>query len=290
MSAKSSPPLKLGAHMSISDGFDGAIRYAQSIQATTMQIFTANQRQWTHKHLTPLQIQAYFKELASSNITDVMSHASYLVNLGSPVEEMLSKSRIAFQEEIERCLALKLAYLNFHPGAALDDSREKCLDRIVESLLSFAPLLHTKEHSLTLLLEMTAGQGSVVGNTFEEVGYILERVSSHVPIGVCIDTCHIFAAGYDLRTKEALEKTLFECDRIIGLDMIKALHVNDSQKELGSKVDRHSPLGEGRIGLEGFRALVRHPLLSTLPMYLETPGGLGLWEREIALLHHLQKE
>lgn len=290
MSAKQYHPLNLGAHMSISDGLDGAVRYAQSIQATTMQIFTANQRQWTHKKLMPEQIQSYFNALAASNINDVMSHASYLVNLGSPLEEVRSKSQIVFQEEIERCLALKLSYLNFHPGAALDDSREKCLDRIVESILLCAPLLHNKESSLTLLLEMTAGQGSVVGNTFEEVGYILERTAREVPIGVCIDTCHIFAAGYDIRTKEALEKTLFECDRIIGLDMIKALHLNDSQKGLGSKVDRHGPLGEGMIGLQGFRAIVRHPFLSKLPMYLETPGGLSLWEREIALLHHLQKE
>jgi deoxyribonuclease-4 len=288
MDEKKYPPLKVGAHMSISQGYEGALRDAASIQSTTMQIFTANQRQWASKIIDAESLKRYLKELSSSNITEIMSHASYLINLGSPSEEVLLKSRVAFQEEIERCLALKMSYLNFHPGAALTDSREKCLDRIVESLLSFAPLLHNKEESLTLLLEMTAGQGSVVGNSFEEVAYILERTSSKVPIGVCIDTCHIFVAGYDIRTEKAWQDTLFEFDRIIGIDMLKALHVNDSQKDLGSRVDRHSPLGEGMIGLESFRALVRHPYLSKLPMYLETPGGLELWKREIALLHQLQ--
>ena len=287
MSKETYPPLKIGAHMSISNGFDGALFDAESIQATTMQIFTANQRQWTHKKIDPLQSAAYGRALAASSIREVMSHASYLINLGSPDEETLAKSRQAFREEIDRCLALQISYLTFHPGAALKGSREQCLDRIVESLLQLEPVFSGKEGP-RLLIEMTAGQGTVVGSRFEEIASLLDRTKGKLPMGVCVDTCHIFAAGYDLRTEKALQETLFQFDRIVGIDMIQALHINDSHKGLGSKVDRHSPLGEGMIGLEGFRAIVRHPVLSTLPMYLETPGGLDLWKREIALLQQLQ--
>lgn len=276
--------LKIGAHMSISSGFTGALRDAESIQATTMQIFTANQRQWQHKHIDASQIEDYRRALAESEVSDVASHASYLINLGAPSEEVLLKSRRALQEEIERCLALGVRYLIFHPGAALSESKEQCLDRIVESLLLSASLLDGKENSLTLLIETMAGQGSVVGRSFEEIGFIIDRTKKTLPIGVCMDTCHLFAAGYDIRNKTALQKTLFEFDRIIGLDILKALHLNDSQKGLGSHVDRHALLGEGMIGLDAFLALVHHPLLSTLPMYIETPGGLEVWKKEIELL------
>lgn len=281
--------LTIGAHMSIAGGYSQALHAAESIGATTMQIFTANQRQWHTRPIHTEELDAYFDALKSSSVHDIMSHDSYLINLGSPKEDVLEKSRKAFCSEIERCAALGISRLNFHPGAALDDSREKCLDRIVESLLLVEPLFEKCEKKLTLLIECMAGQGSVVGSSFEELQYILERTKHVLPMGVCVDTCHAFAAGYDLRTEEALDSTLKEFDRIIGLRYLKALHLNDSEKVLGSRVDRHAPIGEGEIGINGFRAIVRHPVLSEIPMYLETPGGLELWQREIALLRSFAK-
>ena len=276
--------LILGAHISVADGFPQAIQYAEAIGATTMQIFTANQRQWHHKALDEEVCQSFIKALHHSTLSHVMSHDSYLINLGSPREDVQQKSVEAMKSEIERCFQLQLSALNFHPGAALAGSKEECLERIVKSLLSFVPLFHGREDRLQLLIETMAGQGSVVGGNFSDIQYIIDRTKSKVPIGVCLDTCHSFAAGYDLRSKDALKKTLEEFDQIIGLDMLKALHLNDSQKGLGSHVDRHVPLGEGMIGKEGFQAIVCHPVLSKLPMYLETPGGLPLWENEIAWL------
>lgn len=275
--------LILGAHMSISEGYAGAIRAAESIGSTTMQIFTANQRQWHQKSIGEEEVLAYRKAIEVSSIQEVMSHDSYLINLGSPKEEVRTKSIKAFQHEIERCQALGIHRLNFHPGAALDGTREECLDKIVEALLSVEPLITRGRHAPTLIMECTAGQGSQVGNSFQELHYILEK-TKNLPMGICIDTCHAFAAGYDLRTEDALENTLRDFDSIIGLKYLKALHLNDSEKGIGSHVDRHAPLGEGKLGLECFKAIVQHPILSFVPMYLETPGGGMLWKKEIALL------
>lgn len=279
--------LTLGAHMSIAGGYIEALHAAESIGATTMQIFTANQRQWHHKAIDMDQVQLYLDAAKESPVHSVMSHDSYLINLGSPKEDVLEKSRVLFQSEIERCVALELSFLNFHPGAALDSPKEECLDRIVESLLQYEPLMNEKGRKLTLLIECMAGQGSVVGSRFDELQYILERTKKVLPMGVCLDTCHAFQAGYDLCSKNSLEKTLDEFDRVIGLHMLKALHLNDSVQQIGLHVDRHAPIGEGAIGMEGFKAIVHHPYLSKLPMYLETPGNLELWQREIALLRSL---
>lgn len=212
-----------------------------------------------------------------------MSHASYLINLGAPDPENLAKSRHAFREELIRSLQLGLAFVNFHPGAALKEGVKLCLDRIVESLLEVKDLFTGKE-KLKLLLEATAGQGSCVGASFEELAYIVERVKDEIPIGVCIDTCHIFAAGYDIRTKAALDATLHEFDRIVGLQYLDAMHLNDSQKDLGSRVDRHADLGTGMIGIECFKAIMQDERLRALPKYLETPGMAPVWKKEIALL------
>lgn len=283
-------PLIVGAHMSIAGGYEEALASAESIGATTMQIFTVNQRQWQHKEPEDKDVEVFRTRLAASSLKYIMSHDSYLINLGSPKEDVREKSICAFRQEVERCFRLNISLLNFHPGAALDGSRQECLERIVDSLLSMASLWEKREGQLRLLLEITAGQGSVVGNSFEELQYIIERTNKSIPIGVCLDTCHAFAAGYDLRSNEALHATLDQFDQIIGLDRLFALHMNDSQKGLGCKIDRHMPLGEGMIGLDGFRAIVRHPVLSRLPMYLETPGGLELWKKEIALLHSFTQQ
>ncbi|HNA61657.1 MAG TPA: deoxyribonuclease IV, partial [Rhabdochlamydiaceae bacterium] len=248
----------------------------------TIQLFTANQKTWHGKKITEDVVRLWEETLAETEIKQVMSHDSYLINLGSPRQEGLEKSRQAFKEEIERCHLLKLAFLNFHPGAALDSSEEECLDTIVESLLDMQEIIH--QGSTRLLIESTAGQGSSVGNKFEHLGYLIERLHQKIPIGVCLDTCHMFAAGYDISTKAGWKKVLEEFDSIIGLNHLYALHVNDSLKPLGSCVDRHAPLGEGLIGIECFQAIMQLPELKELPKYLETPEGPSGWKKEIKML------
>lgn len=272
----------IGAHTSASGGVQNALLEGQEIGATTIQLFTSNQKQWKGRPFTEQILQEWRSALKETALTHIMSHDSYLINLGGPRDEILQKSLIAFEEEIQRCLALGVTYLNFHPGAALNAPVDLCLDRIVQSLLSFEKIL--EKGSLRLLLETTAGQGSTVGWKFEELQYIIERVKEKVPIGVCIDTCHIFVAGYDIRTPAAWEKTLQAFDQTIGMEHLYAFHVNDSVKGLGSKVDRHQPLGEGEIGWECFRFLMTDPRLKHLPKYLETPGGKECWIKEIKQL------
>jgi deoxyribonuclease IV len=280
--------LLIGAHTSAAGGVHNALLEGQKIGATCIQLFTSNQKQWRGRKITEEMMAKWEEALDETGITHVMSHDSYLINLGSPRHDVLTKSRKAFREEIERCLALDLAFMNFHPGAALTSSTEECLDLIVESLLLYEDLFDGKQE-LELLLETTAGQGTVVGWDFAELGYIIDEVKGRVPVGVCIDTCHIFAAGYDIRTKKGWDETLKEFDQEIGLKRLKALHVNDSLKELGSRKDRHAHLGEGEIGMECFKVMMKHPKLKKLPKYLETPGGVPYWTNEIALLRKFAK-
>lgn len=279
--------LLIGAHTSAAGGAHNALIEGKSIGANTIQLFTANQKQWKGKPLTEAGIELFKETLEETHLKKIMSHASYLVNLGSPNPEMLKKSRVAFQEEVERCIALGISFLNFHPGAATESSRESCLDRIVESLLLMENLLEGEE--TLLLLETTAGQGTSVGCTFEELAYIIEKTKNHVPIGVCIDTCHIFVAGYDIRTSLGWRTVLKDFDRLIGLKFLKAFHMNDSVKALGSRRDRHAPLGEGEIGLESFRFLMTSDLTRDIPKYLETPGGCPLWDKEIWMLREFAR-
>ncbi|MEM9738004.1 MAG: deoxyribonuclease IV [Bacteroidota bacterium] len=272
----------LGAHTSAAGGGWHALEEGIQIGATMVQFFTANQRQWNHRPLTKEAIRQFQTVRQSGCIQKVMSHSSYLINLGSPDPEGLTKSRAAFRQEILRCQALGVDYLNFHPGAALKGSRQDCLDRIVESLTTMEDLLHNS--TLTLLFESTAGQGSTIGVTFEELGYLIEK-SSHLPhVGICLDTCHLFAAGYDIRTAAGWHNTLQAFDNIIGLDYLQALHLNDSLRSLASRKDRHAPLGKGAIGLECFQFLMQSPLTRDLPMCLETPGGCEQWQKELILL------
>jgi len=279
--------LLIGAHTSAAGGVHKALLEGQRIGATTIQLFTSNQKQWKGREFTEKELDLWEEALEETGIEQVMSHDSYLINLGAPNPEVLEKSRKAFKEEIQRCHALNLSYLNFHPGAALKEDRQKCLDRIAESLIECEDL--AAQGDTLLLLESTAGQGSTIGYLFEELGYIVDKVHERVPIGVCIDTCHSFAAGYDIRTEKGWEETLTEFDKQVGLKYLKAFHLNDSMKGLGSRVDRHRPLGEGEIGLECFRVLMNHPKTRHLPKYLETPGGPDKWVDEIALLHDLAK-
>jgi deoxyribonuclease-4 len=280
---KQSPPLLLGAHCSAAGGVHNALLEGQSIGATCIQLFTANQRRWVNKPISDAEIALWKKTQAETGISHVMSHDGYLINLGAPDPENLRKSREAFKEEIERCIALNCRYLNFHPGAALDQPREQCAERIIESLRSMSPLLENHQ-GLTLLIETTAGQGSTYGCTFEEIGILVDGVKDLLPIGVCVDTCHIFAAGYDIRTAADWDRTLGEFEKAIGLRYLQAMHLNDSVKGCGSRVDRHLPLGKGEIGLESFQFVMRDPRLQRLPKYLETPEGPPLWTQEIDML------
>ena len=284
----SNSPLLIGAHTSIQGGLHKALEHGQLIGATTIQLFTRSQRQWHHLPLSQTELKAWHHSLERTTIQYIMSHSSYLINLGSNKPTLLEQSRQAFTQEIQRCLQLNIHYLNFHPGAATGDTAIACLDRIIESLLKLEYLFQT-DHPLRLLLETTAGQGSTVGASFEQLAYIIDRVKHHLPIGVCLDTCHIFAAGYDIRTKAQLDHTLLEFQTKIGLEHLYALHINDSLYPLFSKKDRHANLGHGHIGINFFKTMMQHPKLNHLPMYLETPNGHIMWGKEIQMLRSFAK-
>jgi deoxyribonuclease-4 len=274
--------LWIGAHTSAAGGAFRALYEGEEIGASTIQLFTSNQRQWQGRQIDAEEVALWEKALRETGIDHVMSHSGYLINLGSPHAEALAKSRQAFREEIERCHLLHIPYLNFHPGASLESSEEACIATIVESLLECRELL--KRGETRLLLETTAGQGSSIGFRFEQIGAIIRQVAPSIPVGVTIDTCHIFAAGYDIRTEEGWLKTLATFDHTVGLPFLSAFHLNDSMRELGSRVDRHAHLGQGKIGLDAFRFLMQSPKTRHLPKYLETPDGPPVWKQEIALL------
>ncbi len=284
----SSKELLIGAHTSAAGGAYNALFEGKVIGATTIQLFTSNQKRWEGRDIGEEEVALWEKALEETGIRQVMSHDSYLINLGSPNPDGLQKSRQAFKEELLRCHRLKIDYLNFHPGAALDSSVEQSLDQIVNSLLQLEKL--AAEGPTRLILETSAGQGSTIGHRFEHLAYIIDKVHTKVPIGVCIDTCHIFAAGYDIRTKEAWDATLQEFENVVGLQHLYAFHLNDSIHPLGSRKDRHAPLGEGAIGLECFKYMMTHPNLRELPKYLETPDGPTLWQKEIHLLRDFADE
>jgi deoxyribonuclease-4 len=279
--------LLIGAHTSAQGGPHNALLEGQEIGATTIQLFTANQKTWHTKPISSEAVELWEEALKTTGITKVMSHDSYLINLGCPHSDNLQKSREAFYKEIERCHQLKIDFLNFHPGAALDSSKEQCLQTIVESLLNIENLV--AKGPTRLLIESTAGQGSTVGDRFEHLGFLIDTLHKKIPIGVCLDTCHLFAAGYDVRSLQGWKAVLKEFDQIVGLKFLYALHVNDSMKPLGSHVDRHASLGKGEIGIEGFQAMMHHPDLRELPKYLETPDP-SIWKQEIALLRKFAHE
>jgi deoxyribonuclease-4 len=276
----------IGAHTSTSGGLQNAIIEAAAIGANTFQCFTSNQKRWVGRQITDEEIDLWEKTLEKYPMQYIMSHDSYLINLGAFSEEVHEKSLKAFSDELTRCHKLNISFLNFHPGAYTEGSEEECLKKIVSSLKKMS---HLAEKGKTrLLIEATAGQGTTVGYCFEQLGYLVDELKDHVPIGVCIDTCHIFAAGYDVRTKQAWDQTLHDFDKKVGLKHLHALHVNDSMKPFGSRKDRHASLGEGEIGIEGFKAMMQDPRLQSIPKYLETPEGPDVWKKEIALLKSYQ--
>lgn len=274
-----------GAHVSASGGVENAVRNAQNIGATAFALFTKNQRQWLAPTLTQEQITTFRNAMQSAGYTasQVLPHDSYLINLGHPDEDGLKKSRESFFEEMHRCELLGLDRLNFHPGSHLkriDD--EGSLRRIAESI----NMALERSKGVTAVLENTAGQGSNLGYKFEHLAYIIERVEDKSRVGVCLDTCHTFAAGYDLRTKEACDRTFAEFDSIIGFGYLRGMHLNDAMRPLGSRIDRHSPLGDGEIGWECFRYIALDPRFDNIPLILETPDE-SRWAEEIAELKRI---
>ncbi len=271
----------VGAHTSIARGVYNALYEGEKLNATTIQLFTSNQRQWKGKPITDEIAQKFLEAKKQTKISTTISHNNYLINLGSSKKNVLNLSKKAFEEEIIRCHLLKIDYLVFHPGSAVGSTQENCLDTIVESLLSFSSLI--KKGSTHLLLETTAGQGTNVGYKFEHLDYIIKKVKNKIPIGVCLDTCHVFCAGYDIRTYKGWEKTLLEFSNVIGLNYLFAFHLNDSKTDFGSRKDRHENLGIGKIGLECFEFIMKEKKFKNMPKILETPDET-LWKKEIELL------
>ncbi|HIW66304.1 MAG TPA: deoxyribonuclease IV [Candidatus Alistipes intestinipullorum] len=271
-----------GAHVSASGGVENAPRNAHEIGATAFALFTKNQRQWVAKPLAASEISAFRTacEQFGYSAAQILPHDSYLINLGHPEHEALEKSRAAFLDEMQRCEQLGLDRLNFHPGSHLKQiSEDESLNRIAESI----NLALDRTHGVTAVIENTAGQGSNLGFRFEHLRYLIDRIEDKSRVGVCIDTCHAFAAGYDLRTAEACEATFAEFDRVVGFQYLKGMHLNDAMKILGSRVDRHTPLGDGMIGIECFRYIARDPRFDNIPLILETPDE-ARWPEEIARL------
>jgi len=278
----------VGAHVSISGGVFNAPLNAKAIGANAFAMFTKNQRQWNSKPFDSETIDKFKKNLEFANIKPqmVLSHDSYLINIGSPEVEKREKSLKAFIEEIERCHELGLDKLNFHPGSHLKMiSENECLDLIAESM----NIAINRTKDVILVIENTAGQGSNLGYKFEHLAYLIEKIEDKSRVGVCLDTCHTFTAGYDLRTKESFEKTFLEFDKVIGFKYLKGMHINDSKPELGSKVDRHESLGLGKLGLEPFRMIMSDSRFDDIPLILETIDE-SKWADEIKLLRSFEQD
>ncbi len=275
----------VGAHVSASGGVYNAPINAKKIGARAFALFTKNQRQWVAKPLDEKTISKFKEELEKSEILPkhVLPHDSYLINLGHPDPQKREKSLNAFIDEVQRCEQLGLQLLNFHPGSHLKlISEEECLELISESMNETL----RKTEGVKLVIENTAGQGSNLGYKLEHLAYLVENSIDKERVGVCIDTCHIFTAGYDLRTKEAYEETMKKFDTIIGFEYLAGMHLNDSKPDLGSRVDRHDSIGKGKLGIDAFRFIMNDSRIDDIPMILETIDE-SIWAQEIELLYSL---
>lgn len=273
----------IGAHVSASGGVENAPVNAHNIGAKAFALFTKNQRQWFAKELTQSSIEKFKQNCDTYGFSadKILPHDSYLINLGHPETEALEKSRKSFLDEMQRCEQLGLDRLNFHPGSHLKKiDPEVCLNRIAESI----NISLDKTKGVTAVIENTAGQGSNLGFRFEHIAHIIDKVEDKSRIGVCIDTCHMFTAGYDIRTEETFNKTFEEFDQIIGFKYLKGMHINDSKKDLATRVDRHDSIGKGFIGEDTFRILMNDSRFDNIPMVLETPND-DIWAEEIEMLY-----
>lgn len=290
----------VGAHTSASGGVFNAIKNAQAIGAKAFALFTKNQKRWDAKPFDAKTLDEWFKTLEASGIQPkhILPHDSYLINLGHPEEEKLLKSRDAFIDELQRCEVLGLDKLNFHPGSHLvklsakekkdevyvKSVEEKSLDVVAESI----NIALDKTSGVKAVIENTAGQGTNLGWKFEHLAHIIDKVEDKSRIGICIDTCHMFTAGYDIRTKEAYDKTWAEFDNMVGFKYLMGMHINDSKPDLGSHVDRHHSIGQGKIGLDAFEYIMNDERMDDIPLILETIDD-SIWKQEIELLYSLEK-
>lgn len=278
----------IGAHVSASGGLENAAIRAHELEATAFALFTKNQRQWRSAPLTD-EIISHFKRACEKyhyGPGQILPHDSYLINLGHPVIEALEKSREAFIDEMQRCEQLGLTLLNFHPGSHLKQiPEEECLALIAQSI----NIALDKTQGVTAVIENTAGQGSNLGFRFEHLAAIIDGVEDKSRVGVCIDTCHAFAAGYDLRTVDDCEKTFSDFERIVGFQYLRGMHLNDAKSAFGSRVDRHNSLGEGNIGHTPFSWIMRDNRFDGIPLILETTNP-DIWAEEIAWLKAQQHE
>ena len=291
----------VGAHTSASGGVFNAIANAQQIGAKAFALFTKNQKRWDAKPFDAKTLDKWFSALEASGIEPkhILPHDSYLINLGHPEQEKLDKSRNAFIDELQRCETLGLDRLNFHPGshlvkltkkqkedeALVGEIENKCLDVIAESI----NIALDKTNGVKAVIENTAGQGSNLGYKFEHLAYIIDKVEDKSRVGVCIDTCHMFTAGYDIRTREAYDATWKAFEKIVGFEYLSGMHINDSKPPLGSRVDRHHSIGEGEIGLDAFRFLMNDERMDDIPLILETIDE-SIWAQEIELLYSFEKQ
>lgn len=275
----------IGAHVSASGGVENAPLNAHEIGAKAFALFTRNQRQWKSSPLTSRSIDLFKERCAEYGYlpSQILPHDSYLINLGHPEAEGLAKSREAFLDEMQRCEQLGLDRLNFHPGSHLNALPiDDCLDRIAESINEAL----NQTSGVTAVIENTAGQGTNLGHTFEQIAHIIDRVEDKSRVGVCIDTAHTLAAGYDIKTTEGFIDTFDKFDKIIGFSYLRGMHINDSKKDLASKVDRHDSIGKGLMGLTTFKMLMNDSRFDNIPMILETPDET-IWAEEIRYLYGL---
>lgn len=276
--------------MSINGGVHTAFARGESIGCTTMQVFVKNNNQWHARPFTEDDIQNYKTEEVKTGIVLVVAHAAYLINLCAASLQIMQKSRSAFIDELQRCETLGIKALVFHPGAHVGAGEEEGIKKIAESL----NVAHdqTKGFHVFSALESTAGQGSTLGYRFEHLRAIIDLVEEKHRMAVCLDTCHLLAAGYDIRTQDGWERAMREFDDVVGMSRLVVLHVNDSKKDLGSRVDRHEHIGKGKIGLEGFRAMMNDSRLDAIPKILETPKSEDMHEdvENMQLLRSLVNE
>ena len=261
----------LGAHMSVAGGHALAIERATACSMTACQIFTKNANQWNAKPIAPEAAETFRARVAASEIGFVVAHDSYLINLASPNDELRERSIVAFGDELQRCAQLGVPWLVTHPGAHMGSGVDEGIGRVASALNRLFDEL--PELDVTVLLETTAGQGTALGRSFEELAMILALVEDQSRVGVCFDTCHVFAAGYDIREQGVYADTMQAFDDIIGLHRLRAFHLNDSKKGLGARVDRHAHIGEGELGTEAFRLLLNDARFAGHPGILETPKG-----------------
>lgn len=277
----------VGAHVSATGGVSNAPLEAAGIGAKAFALFTRNPSRWQSKAISEKEAELFRQRCEEFGYSSdvILPHDSFLINLGSPDPEALDKSRKAFLDEFRRCEQLGLSMLNFHPGSHLNRiSAEESLDTIAESINRVLEITA----GVKAVIENTAGQGSNLGYSFEQIAHIIDRVEDKSRVGVCIDTCHAYSAGYDLLSPDGYEKTWRDFDSIIGLQYLSAMHINDTKRELGARIDRHESIGKGKLGLEAFRLIMNDPRLNGIPLILETPDP-EIWKQEIELLYSLEE-